>query len=486
MTSTETTNEFFSRAMAHNLKPNIINESSKFVVVTYWWGRGNLNKNMQRPCPEELKAGQELSSPPVLYEKMIERWEGACKKYKCNFLAEEYPEFAVKGGYQHAINFKPYFIDLALKACSPRGVLYIDGDMLIKLYPGICDMEDIDYMARGWNTDPRAGNWKKSGKFCFDPYVFEMSGGTMFFGDTPHGRNLLEFWKKETAKHPGKADDRILSMAIMKNKLLLPLTTVQLPLEYLWLDMEWDDYLDEGSDYKKNKISISHPECLTGEDRAASDGAATNRYPKGYDKAVESLINCDWDEIYEFVFFDDKKQIGPFRPYFDFLEEHGVADLYKFKDKYGPYNKVAVQNLKLLQTISLTNTDSTVVVSPHQFGTPSLVKIEDARMYIPTILKYLINGQSVLFIPGKPTSVRWVVEKAKKEYLEFVTRNKSKSKGRSKQGYLLELDHTYPIFFSAKSRVLKHLLMMSESFPELQKVFNRTYIFLTRIRCGWL
>ena len=60
MTSTETTNEFFSRAMAHNLKPNIINESSKFVVVTYWWGRGNLNKNMQRPCPEELKAGQEL------------------------------------------------------------------------------------------------------------------------------------------------------------------------------------------------------------------------------------------------------------------------------------------------------------------------------------------------------------------------------------------------------------------------------------------
>ena len=486
MTSTESSNEFFSRAMAHDLRPNIINESSKFVVVTYWWGRGNLNKNMQRPCPEELKPGQALTRPPIPFEKMIERWEGACKKHNCNFLAEEYAEFAVKGGYQHAINFKPYFIDLALKACSPRGVLYIDGDMLIKLYPGICDMEDIDYMARGWNTDPRSSNWKKSGKFCFDPYVFEMSGGTMFFGDTPHGRSLLEFWKKETAKYPGKADDRILSMAIMRNKLLLPLTTIQLPLEYLWLDMEWDDYLDEGSDYKKNKIAISHPECLTGEDRAASEGAATNRYPKGYVKAVDDLINCDWDEVYEFVFFDDKKQIGPFRPYFDFLEEHGVVDLYKFGDKYGPFNKQAKDNLKLLQGISLTNTDSTIVVSPHQFGTPSLVKVEQSRLHIPTILKYLINGQSVLFIPGKPTSVRWVVEKAKKESLEFVTRNKSKSKGRSKEGYLLDLDLTYPIFFSAKSRILKHLLMMSESFPEMQKIFNRTYIFLTRIRCGWL
>lgn len=29
------------------LVPTIINKDSKFVVVTYWWGRGNLNKNMQ-------------------------------------------------------------------------------------------------------------------------------------------------------------------------------------------------------------------------------------------------------------------------------------------------------------------------------------------------------------------------------------------------------------------------------------------------------
>lgn len=33
-----------------NGQPAIINENSKFVVVTYWWGRGNLNQNTARPC----------------------------------------------------------------------------------------------------------------------------------------------------------------------------------------------------------------------------------------------------------------------------------------------------------------------------------------------------------------------------------------------------------------------------------------------------
>ena len=149
--------DFFKRAAAHSLNPTIVNKDSNFVVITYWWGRGNLNKNTQRPCPEDLKEGEPLTQQPILYEKMIDEWEKACRKYGCNFLAEEYPEFAVKGGYQHAINFKPYFIQLALEASYPRGVLYIDGDMKVLSYPSVFDMHDIDYMARGWNTDSRPG-----------------------------------------------------------------------------------------------------------------------------------------------------------------------------------------------------------------------------------------------------------------------------------------------------------------------------------------
>ena len=78
---------FFKRATSHKLTPTIINDSSNFVVITYWWGRGNLNKNTQRPCPEDMKEGQELDVKPIKFEEMISNWESSCKKHKCNFLA---------------------------------------------------------------------------------------------------------------------------------------------------------------------------------------------------------------------------------------------------------------------------------------------------------------------------------------------------------------------------------------------------------------
>jgi hypothetical protein len=483
----DTAADFFARAKSHSLTPTIVNADSNFVVITYWWGRGNLNKNTQRPCPEDLEAGQALEVPPIKFEEMIANWEQACKKHKCNFLAEEYAEFAVKGGYQHAINFKPYFIELALAACYPRGVLYIDGDMKIRMYPSVCDIKDVDYMARGWNTDPRPGDWRNHGKFCFDPYVFEMSGGTMFFGNTYHGRNLLKVWQRETAKHPGKADDRILSMAIMLQKMLISLSTIQLPIEYLWLDMDYDYHLIDGEDYKKKYISISHPECLTGEDRASSEGAAANRYPRSYDRYVSNYMYCDWDEIYEFLQFEDKSQIVPFKPYFNFLEEHGVVDLVPFSKKYGSYNSVVKKNIDLVNQVKLIVRDKLVLVSPHEYATASLHKISSEREALVTILKYLLNGQHVVYVPGtKYRSANAVVAKAVKEELDFVTRNVSKSKARAKAEYSLDLDKDYAIYFGPNSRVLRQWLLMSESFKEMEKLFNRTYIFLTRIHCGWV
>lgn len=479
--------DFFARATSHKLKPTIVNEKSNFVVITYWWGRGNLNKNTQRPCPEDLEPGQELKVKPITFEKMIENWEASCKKHGCNFLAEEYAEFAVKGGYQHAINFKPYFIELALAACYPRGVLYIDGDMKIRMYPGICDTPGVDYMARGWNTDPRPGNWKKTNKFCFDPYVFEMSGGTMFFGNTHHGRNLLKVWQRETAKHPGKADDRILSMAMMLQKMLISLSTIQLPIEYLWLDMDYDYYLDEGSDYQKKYISISHPECLTGEDRAATLGASSNRYPRSYDRYVSNYLYCDWDEIYEYIQFDNKEQIKPFKPYFNFLDEHGVADIIPYSKKYGSYNTIAKKNTTLLEKVELKVKDRLVIVSPHKYNTVALHKVDSEREVFPTVLKYLLNGQHVIYIPGtKATSAKTVLNKAVTDELDFVCRNESKSKSRARPEYSLDLDKEYPMYFGPDNKILKHWLLMSDSFKDFEKVFNRTFIFLTRVRCGWV
>jgi hypothetical protein len=480
--------DFFKRAAAHSLKPTIVNKDSNFVVITYWWGRGNLNKNTQRPCPEDMKEGEPLTRDPILYEKMISNWEDACRKHGCNFLAEEYPEFAVKGGYQHAINFKPYFVELALAAAYPRGVLYIDGDMEVLTYPGVFDIRDIDYMARGWNTDSRPGKGRKKGLACFDPFVFEMSGGTMFFGNTKGGRDLLELWQKETSKHPGKADDRILSMAIMLHNALAPLNTIQLPIEYLWLDLSYGPEvpLVKGEDYIQPVIS--HPECLTGEDRATSEGAAANRYPRAYDRYVSDFLYCDWQTIFEYIHFEKKSQIGPFRKYFDWMEEKGLVDIVPFSSKYGKnFNKIADVNEKMMEQMSLKVRNQVVFISKEELETTSLHRVESEREIFPLAVKYLANGQHVVWVPSGVRSVKTVVGKAIDDELEFVTKNVNKddvSKARPK--YYLELDHDYPIYFSPKSRVLKHLLMMSDSVENMQKVFNSSYLFLTRIRCGWV
>ncbi len=520
--------EFFARATSHKLKPTIINEDSKFVVITYWWGRGNLNKNTQRPCPEDrdellesegikdyllkdlkkkkpdatvydldpsevldelravAKAYKMKWKDPIKFEEMIDNWEASCRKTKCNFLAEEYPEFAVKGGYQHAINFKPYFIELALNACYPRGVLYIDGDMKVRVYPAICDIKDVDYMARGWNVDPRP---KPDHGVCFDPYILETSGGTMFFGNTYHGRKLLKTWQDATIAQPGKADDRIISMEITKKSLLSDLSTIQLPIEYLWLDMDYDVLKKQyRSLTTEGNISISHPECLTGEDRAASEGAASNRYPRAYDRYVSELIQCRKEIIYEYIHFDSKEQISPFKPYFNWLKKHGNdLTMVPYDSKYGKHNTTATNNTYLLNKVDLKVREKLVIVSPHSFNTISLHKVESEKEAIVTILKYIINGQHVMYIPTKSIrSVNTVLSKAVKEELDFVTKNTSKSKERAKPDYYLQLQSGYPMYFGPHSKTLKHLLLMSDSFDKMEKIFDESYIFLTRIHCGWV
>lgn len=521
------TSEFFARATAHKLNPTIINPDSNFVVVTYWWGRGILNKNTQRPCPEDrediiewegIKTGllkqlrkknpnateadipqsaiddeikEALSAynmtwkEPIKYDAMIAEWENSCKKHKCNFLAEEYPEFAVKGGYQHAVNFKPYFIDLALAACYPRGVLYIDGDMHIKKYPGVFNTPEVDYMARGWNTDPRVAPW---GKPCFDPYTFETSGGTMFFGNTYYGRLLLKLWQRDVLKNPGKADDRIISQTIMRDKLLAPLSMIQLPIEYLWLTLDYDGLFKKYKTGVTQKgVTITHPECLTGEERAEQDSnQVSTRIPRGYVRAVENLISCKSDEIiYEYIQFNDKTDIGPFKQYNDWLGDNKVVTVVPYAKKYGDHNKTVSENIKIIESINLNVHDNLVLVSERDINSVSL-DIVSKRQVTSTILKYLINKQHVVYIPLGTRAVRTVLGKAEVGNVELVTKNVSTSADKAKKAYTLKLDPAYPIYFSPNSKVLRHLLLMSESIEDFEKIFNESYIFLTRIRCGWI
>lgn len=267
---------------------------------------------------------------PIKFEEMIDNWEKSCRENNCNFLSVEYPEFAQEGGYQLAINAKPKFIEKALELCEGRSVLYIDGDMNIREYPGIFDMKNVDFMARGWWIDPRSSYKAPSiletveeqrdkgiePTVTYDPYNFETSGGTMFFSGSQEAKRLIKIWI-ETAEKPinkGKADDRVLSLVFNTKGVLTWIRVIQLPIEYLWLTLDYDDRLleiiyDYNREEMESTIFIDHPECLTSEDTATGAGASSDRQPKFYE-FLEDLYPCV-ETTHEYIMFKELVQEYP-------------------------------------------------------------------------------------------------------------------------------------------------------------------------------
>jgi hypothetical protein len=509
--------------------PTIVNPESKFVIVTYWWGRGNINRNVEHPCAayekeekteienydyikdisdpaekaaeveaemesirrtkidnvskdlgiskEEAKDRLYRKTPALKFEEMISRFEDDCKKANCNFLTQEYP-FG-RPLYQAAINGKPVFIKKALEACKGKGpngsdlaVVYIDGDMRANVYPKIFDMDGLDFMARGWNIDPRANRKYLTGDICFDPYTFETSGGIQYFANTPASLDLIETWTLSNVANPGKADDRVISLAFNIFKYQLPLAYIQLPIEYLWLT---DNYLFQKPDNTSvEKSIIEHPECLTGEDVAAEAGAAANRSPQYYDTLVEPNCECIVEaecdrvgrKIYEFVIFPNKELVSTIGPYLQYLSNvtnksgQKLFDVIPFDKKYGKRQDVADKNFAQAEKET---------EMPIDFD-------------IPKILAQLKKGNDVTI----GTSPK--LEELKKEPLEFIATNLT---GRVPGDEIYpdlkpKFDVTKPMFFSSKNPVLYHILAMSENGNDFSTAFNESFMFLERIRCYWL
>lgn len=541
------------------LTPTIVNESSKFVVITYWWGKTNMNKNLQRPCPEDIldpvkwemeeelaeqdrEAGgvlgwaavydrmgelrkkgktEELSDEeklelrgltgqsvailrplfakqevkdemnarynnaieelkkvegkfvePRTFADMIKHWEETMAKAKCNYMATNI-EFE-RGDYQNAINGKPLFIKRALdtlKAMPGKedwGVLYIDGDMDIHKYPAIFDTPNVDFMARGWNVDPRDFRGYEEA-VCFDPYIFETSGGTMYFGNTQTARLLLDSWMIASSdpKQVGKADDRILSMVFTQQKFALEGTVIQLPIEYLWLTDKYEGRFDgEEEDARHSDAIIEHPACLTGEERAADQGAAANRYPVGYE-VIEESTRCQTrgGVFYEFIAFPNEAARNEMARYLGYLRkatnpetDEPLFEIVTFEHGYGRYTGVAKRNEE--QAKALPAGDE-----------PEVTLAQDAP--VPEILAHLMAGHSV-YVGGVPAKMPIVDD------TEFVGRNLGDEDDPFHKK--LRLDVSSPMYIKAKNPIVIHLLKMCENLTDINTHLEESYMFLSRIR----
>jgi hypothetical protein len=508
---------------------NFVNDDSKFIIITYWWGKGNINRNTQSPCKElnyldynwQLKDGQKLIREPVLFEKMIDTWEKNCKSKKCNYFAQEYPEFAFPGGYQLAINAKPLFIRKVLDTLRDIGredisVVYIDGDMTVNKYPHIFDMYNVDYMGRGWNIDPRSNIHYKT-KPCFDPFTFETSGGIMYFCNNDNGRELLNMWAKWSfmQKFQGKADDRILSMLINSKQLYLTMNILQLPIEYLWLTDAYepldkrDDYLNK-KHYSRNYILFEHPACLTSEESARDQGAADDRQPPHYAELVENQLDChsEGGVLYEFIVFDTNKQAREWNKYLQYMSSED-ASLGKYKDGesiipyyirsyksgYSEKNDFVVDNTEDIKGIIaflkkdaninkydlfyiIYNSNETAIYEDH-------IYIKNKDHMVLYIIALLSIKKMVVCLPNTLSN-----SGSSNKSLKYILKNKNKFEiictiNNDNFNYPI-IDEGEPIFFNYTSGKLIKLLRMSENITEFNKLLKSCVLYIQLIRCYFI
>ena len=467
---------------------------------------------------------------PLTFEQMIDKWENACRIMNCNFLSVEYPEFAQPGGYQMAINAKPLFIKKALELCGNRGVLYIDGDMYIRRYPGIFDMKDVDFMARGWWIDPRS-SWKMDESITYDPYTFETSGGTMFFSQSRESKILADKWITESAKpyNVGKADDRILSLIFNTNKFLCNMKIIQLPIEYLWLTLDYDERLLELLyDYDVSRMTetifIEHPECLTSEDTAAGAGASNDRTPKFY-SFLEDL-NPVSELFHEYIFFPNKEMTVAFKSYLDYMKnvtylDDGNEGLVKkrFVDKLNPtnneqplyiinyddrysnkkyvsdpqvtINQVAEINLQRAQSMNIEGLNLIAAGDNMVEIQNTDNSIDDAKM-ISLIIKLINQGKFVIYNPvNKPgydaryyDTLKTKINIYKSLEFVFVPEIKTYDFG---DFFKPSIKTNMPMLFCPGNDILVKSLSMFLSLDDLSEyISNGSYEIVSRLRVGYI
>ena len=95
------------------IRSEILNKKSRFIIVSYFWGKDNKNKN---------------SVKNLTYGEQVERLIGQCRKLNINYSIAEYPVFAKKGLYQIALGLKGHFIAKMMDNYPSYNVIFIDSN----------------------------------------------------------------------------------------------------------------------------------------------------------------------------------------------------------------------------------------------------------------------------------------------------------------------------------------------------------------------
>ncbi len=492
---------FFNNPSVEYLKIN--NHKSKFIVCGYYWGENNINKN---------------SIKKLTYGQQIKRLVDNCEKLNLNYYFARYDNF--EGIlYQEAISLKPLFVKKCLNDSRLRSktIMLVDTDLQIVNYPHLFEIEADCFFL----------NWSDIKTECYNPFLVELSGGIMGFGNTHSGRVLLNILIDSVIHNLQYAEDKVFSKIFTKHLLNVYTRCVWLPTSYLYMyqyhtyipgkgytkivDLETDLRLSEEKYYKSKDIVVIHEDFETGAlEDVYKQKVSKNRVPYDYEKALGRKLRCP-----------------PYNFKFNFYWNYGLSkEQYKqlipgikYKLKHKIFNKVdkikkikirdCKENFRIVD--QNLNNDSKFIVITEKSNETELLKIDLERLGIgyavfepkrdvlnkALAIYYTIKrttGKNVVFLDSK-VRIKKYPELFETSQIDFMTFNKNDIDLEYKKCVDPRVLETVndELYVFGNTNISKQFLCLWNMFSDkteqqhknLEYIFNKS-ISINKLRCFWL
>jgi hypothetical protein len=261
------------------VQSEILNSDSTFILVSYYWGKGKVNKG---------------SLYKLTYDEQVDRLIKDCRKHKVNYYFVRYPNLEKGKMYQEALGLKPYFIKKCLKVFPKYKCIFVDTDLRLHKYPHLFEID-----ADCWFV-----NWNELDYDCYNPLQLELPGAILGFANTHNARTLLQILIDTLDVR--YAEDKTFSGVISRHFLNTFTRCVWLPENYLYLFKNHvyepgkgytkiASYKEEfaDSEYKASDIVFAHEDFETGALKDVyNEKVGRSRWPPNVDRQLGQKLRC--------------------------------------------------------------------------------------------------------------------------------------------------------------------------------------------------
>lgn len=464
----------------------ILNNDSKFILTSYYWGTNNINKG---------------SIYKLTYDEQVRRLINDCRKAKVNYYFVNCLELSKPGkNYQESIGLKPTFIEIVMNKFKNYTCVYVDTDLRLLKYPNLFDIDADCFFTNAFEF----------GYTCYNPLQVELSGGIMAFGNTFNGRQVLKLLKEKLdIKY---VEDKTFSGIITRNFLNIHTRCIWLPSTYLYMfskhtyDTDYTNivsYKEElkGSFYKKSDLVFAHEDFETESlQNIFNDRVKHDRYPPNVNKELSEKLRC-YNSI-KFIYYKNwnltNKQENQYNIDINYKSDIKLITIKKIQ-KYEP-QKFEIINKKTYNTnyriVFIINTDTSIDMFENKcyINKVSFTIIKCNKNVKHSLILYKLmknSSDNLVYITNEKMFNFDKYKLYNIKSMDFMVYNMNNDK-TCFDPRILKLLNT-PIYFNNNDTVLKFLLIWGEhtkreynnaQYMALEYAFNISNA-LNKMRCYW-